>query len=359
MMKYLKIQNKLVNVWEHLEDRIKAAALSFVVLILTLALFLGGRTILANDDVPIRLVVYAFSTQELVLTQGIFPAFERKWEEETGRDLTITSLFGPSGTLAGQINLGAPADVAILSNERHVNLLKFGEQIEGETQGVVISSTPIIIATKRGNPAGITEFSDLAQPGLQLIHADPHTSGVGEWAILAEYGSALLDSGNQPTAERQLKDIWSNVRLLGSSARSTLTLFEIGAGDALVTYEQDVRLALERGVPLEIVIPRCTIVAQFTAVIVDKNVTSVERPVAEAFIQFLLSDAGQNILHQYHQRSPDPEDNYFPKLIHPFTVEDIGGWPHAYEELILSVWQKEIEQRLDLESISVIQTPGE
>ena len=359
MRKFPKIQNKLVSAWEHLEDRIKAAALTFVVLILTLALFLGGRTILANDNVPIRLVVYAFSTQELALTQGIFPAFERKWEAETGRDLTIKSLFGPSGTLAGQINLGAPADIAILSNERHVNLLKFGKQIEGETQRVVISSSPIIIATKRGNPAGITEFSDLAQPDLQLIHADPHTSGVGEWAILAEYGSAFLDSGNHTTAESQLKDIWSNVRLLGSSARATLTLFELGAGDALVTYEQDARLALERGVPLEIVIPTRTIVAQYAAVLVDKNVTSVERPVAEAFIQYLLSDAGQNILYQYHQRSADPEDNRFPKLIHPFTVEDIGGWSHAYEELILSVWQKEIEPRLDLESISVIQRPGE
>jgi ABC-type sulfate transport system substrate-binding protein len=359
MMKYLKIQNKLVCAWEHLEDRIKAAALSFVVLILTFALFIGGRTILANDEVPIRLVVYAFSTQEEVLTQGIFPAFERKWEAETGRDLIVESLFGPSGTLAGQINIGAPADVAILSNERHVNLLKFGKQIEGETQPVVVSSTPIIIATRPENPAGINEFADLAQPGLQLIHADPHTSGVGEWAILAEYGSAFLDSGYQPTAEKQLMDIWSNVRLLGSSARSTLTLFEMGAGDALVTYEQVARLALERGVPLEIVIPSRTIIAQHVAVIVDKNVTSFERLVAEDFIQYLLSDTGQNILYQYHQRSADPEDNRFPRLIHPFTAEDIGGWSHAYEELILTLWQREIEPRLDLESISVIQSPGE
>jgi len=340
-------------------NRIKATALSFVVLVLTMVLFLGGLTILANDNVPIRLVVYAFSTQELAFTQGIFPAFEREWEAETGKDLIIKSLFGPSSTLTEQINMGARADVAILSNERHVNLLKFKKQIEVETQPVVVSSTPIIIATRPGNPKDITNFADLAQPGLQLIHADPHTSGVAEWAILAEYGSVLLDSGNRPTAERQLKDIWSNVRVLGSSARATLTLFEIGAGDALVTYEQDALLALERGVPLEIVIPTRTIVAQDAAVIVDKNVTSVERPVAEAFIQYILSDAGQKILRQYYQRSADPEDNRFPKLIHPFSVEDIGGWSHAYEELLLSLWQQEIEPHLDLESISVIQSPGE
>jgi len=346
------IPSKTSNGWHHLLGWILVATLVIV------AIFYGGRTILDNEHVPVRLVVYAFSTQEEVLTQGIFPAFESKWEAERGRDLIIESLFGPSGTLAGQINLGAPADVALFSNERHVNLLKLGKQIEVETQPVVISCTTIIIATRPGNPKDITDFADLAQPGLQLLHANPRTSGVGEWAILAEYGSAFLDSGNQPTAERQLKDIWSNVRLLGPSARATMTLFEMGAGDALVTYEQDARLALERSVPLEIVIPTRTIIAQHAAVIVDKNVTSTERPVAEDFIKYLLSDAGQNIFRQYHQRTADPEDNNFPKLIHPFTVEDIGGWSHAYEELILSVWQQEIDPRLDLESISVIQGSG-
>ena len=353
MVKQLLIPSKTSDGWHHLLGWILVATLVIV------AVFYRGRTILADEHVPVRLVVYAFSTQEEVLTQGIFPAFESQWEAETGQDLIVESLFGPSGTLAGQINLGAPAEVFIFSNERHVALLKFGKQVHMESQPVVISSTPIIIATRPGNPKGIKEFADLAQPSLQLLHANPRTSGVGEWAILAEYGSALLDSGNQPTAEHQLKDIWSNVRLLGPSARATMTLFEMGAGDALVTYEQDARLALERGVPLEIVIPTRTIIAQHVAVIVDKNVTSVERPVAEEFIQYLLSDAGQNILCQYYQRSADPEDNCFPKLIHPFTVEDIGGWSHAYKEIILSLWQQEIEPRLDLESISVIQGPGE
>ena len=58
-----------------------------------------GRITMANAPTRVRLVVYAFSTQEEVLTQGIFPAFEQAWEAKTGQDLTIEGVFGPSGTL--------------------------------------------------------------------------------------------------------------------------------------------------------------------------------------------------------------------------------------------------------------------
>jgi len=342
-----------------INDRIKAAILSFIVLMLALALFLGGRTILANDNLPIRLVVYAFSTQEEVLTQGILPGFERKWESENGQDLIIESLYGPSGTLAGQINLGAHADVVLFSNERHVSLLKFGKQVNQETQPVVFSCTPIIVVTRPGNPPGITEIEDLSQPDLQLLHANPRSSGVGEWAILAEYGSAYLLSGDESTAEKQIKDIWNNVNILAPSARAAMTLFEMGAGDALITYEQDAQMAVDRGVALEIVKPTNTIIAQHVAVIVDKNVSRVERPVAEAFTQYLISAPGQDIFMGYHQQPADLLSKDVAESDHYFTVVELGGWSSAYQELILSLWQKEIEPLLVLEPAYMIQRPGD
>ncbi len=330
------------------------------VALLILVAFYGGRALFSNAQGPVRLVVYAFSTQEEVLTQHIFPAFEKAWEAETGRDLTIEAVFGPSGTLAGQINLGAPADVALLSNEQHVNWLKVGRRVGQETKPVVVSTTPMVIVTRPGNPTGITDYHDLASPGLRLLHADPRTSGAGDWAVLAEYGSALLESGNQETAQSQLKAIWDNVRLLAPSARATVTLFELDAGDALVTYEQDAHLAMTRGVPLEIVVPPRTIVAQHVVVIVDANVTSAERPVAQAFVRYLLSDAGQMAFTNYHQRPAHLKSDTFPPLVDPFTVEELGGWSRAYSELVEALWQMEIEPRLELEpSPRLLDTRGE
>jgi formate transporter len=319
-------------------------------LLLLVGLLFGGVITYANARSPVTLVVYAFSTQEEVLTQGIFPAFEQAWEAETGRDLTIKGVFGPSGTLAGQINLGAPADVALLSNEQHINWLKFGRQVQQDTQPVVVSTTPMVIITRPGNHMGITDFDDLTQPSLRLLHADPTPSGAGDWALLAEYGSALLESGDQAAAQTELEAIWKNVQLLGVSARATLTLFELGAGDALVTYEQDARLALARGVPLEIVIPPRTIVAQHMAVIVDDNVTATERPVAQAFVNYLLSDAGQQAFTLYYLRPANLESEAFPPLTHPFTVDELGGWSQAYTELVERLWQTDIKPHLGLES---------
>jgi ABC-type sulfate transport system substrate-binding protein len=308
-----------------------------------------GRAALANTRDPVRLVVYAFSTQEEVLTQGIFPAFEQAWEAETGRELTIEGLFGPSATMAGQINLGAPADVALFSNAQHVIHLKVGRRVRQDTQPVVIGLTPMVIVTRPGNPLGIHSFADLSRPGVRLLHADPRSSGAGQWAVLAEYGNALAESNSRSGAEGQLQAIWRNVRVLAPSARSAMTLFELGAGDALLTYEQDARLAQERGVPLEIVVPAQTIVAQHVAVVVDDNVRPAERPAAEAFIRYLQSESGQDLLARYHLRSPETGSDLLPALAQPFTVEDLGGWPRAYLELVDTLWQKEIEPHLDLE----------
>lgn len=327
---------------------IGAAALLAVV-------YFGGRVLLQRNG-PVQLVVYAFSTKEEALTQAIFPAFEAAWEAETGRELTITGVFGPSSTLAGQINLGAPADVAVFSNEQDITRIKVGGRIDRDAQGVLVSYTPMVIAARGGNPAGLADWRDLARPGLRVLHPDPRTSGAGAWGVLAEYGSALLESGSPAEAQQQLEAIWGNVRALSPSARDALTLFELGAGDALVTYEQDVRLAQQRGAPLEVVIPPRTILAQHVAVAVDRNLSPAERPAAEAFIAYLLSEAGQEALVRYHWRPALPDGSAMPPLQQPFAVQELGGWARASAEVIDGVWQQQIQPWLDAEIIGPL--PG-
>jgi len=329
------------------------------VIILGILIYLGWNRIHSTGDRQLRLIVYAFSTQEEVLKQGIFPAFEQVWEAETGKDLILEGVFGPSGTLSVQITQGEPADVAIFSNQRHIDWLKFSKVVDKDTDQVMIASTPLVILTRSDNPIGVLDFVDLMEPGIQLLHGDPIGSGIGEWAVLAEYGSAYLDAGDHNIAEAQLKGIWQNVRLLGSSARVTMRLFELGAGDALVTYEQDARFAQERGVPLEVIMPQRTILARHYAVIIDKNVTSVERPVVEAFLAFILSDAGQQILSQYYFRPANIESDTLPALIHPFTEEDLGGWAQAYERLIEDYWKSKIEPSLELIPVATFRVAGE
>jgi sulfate transport system substrate-binding protein len=328
-------------------------------LALLLAVVIYGRIVRSEEPTQVRLVVYAYSTQEEALTQSIFPAFEQAWEAQTGQDLIVEGVFGPSGTLAGQINLGAPADVALFSNAQHVTHLKVGRRVRVETIPVAVSHTPMVIVVRPGNPAGIAEYADLAHPDLHILHADPDSSGAGEWALMAEYGSALIDSGDREAAEAQLWAIWRNVRLLGASARAAMTMFEMGAGDAFVTYEHDALLAQERGVPLEIVTPSRTIVTRQVAVVINGWVMPERMSVAEAFVSYLVSDAGQQALSRYHLRPAELGGEPFPGILQPFTVDDLGGWPQVYDQVVEKLWREQIEPSLDLEPAPTLLDRGE
>jgi sulfate transport system substrate-binding protein len=177
--------------------------------------------------------------------------------------------------------------------------------------------------------------------------------------LLAEYGSALTDGADPRAAKEQLRAIWQHVHLMAPSARSALTLFELGAGDFLITYEQDALLAQARGVPLEIVIPTSTILAQPVAVLVEANLTRAERAVAQAFLDFLVSPEGQQILENYHLRQPDGQSTQLPAIQHSFTVENLGSWQQAYDLLIAGFWQSEIAPQLDLEPVAPLLAPGD
>ncbi|MGB2955698.1 MAG: extracellular solute-binding protein [Anaerolineales bacterium] len=347
-MSIIQIQKVIKSHWR----KIGAGLLGFLFIASTA--YYGWQVYGIDGNSPVQLIVYAFSTQEEVFTQGIFPAFEQSWESTADTDLIIKGVFGPSGTLAGQINLGAPADVAIFSNENHINWLKIGHLIEDDVQPLSFGTSPVVIVTRPGNPAGIEDFSDLSQPDLILLHADPRSSGAGEWSLIAVYGSIYLETEDESTSLKQLQEIWNNVHLMAPSARATLTLFELGAGDALITYEQDAMLAQDRGVALDIVIPSPTILTQPAAVAINKNITRSERAAVQAFLDFLSSPQGQTIFARYHLRPASPEGSeQFPQ-INTFTTKDLGGWAIVYSQRLKPYWEKEILPALSLDEESSI-----
>ena len=304
------------------------------------------------------IVVYSFSVEEEVMTEEVFPAFQDYWREKTGQEVTFQSVFASSEEITEEILDGAPADVAILSNEQHAVWLRINDWVETDwhtfPQQGIISRSPLVIVVRPGNPLGIEDWADLVRPGVNLVHADPRTSGGAQWALLAEYGSALLDEKNssQEAAHEQLRDIWANVVATPPSARDALKQFVFGAGDALVTYEQDALLAQARGATLEVVTPRSTIMSEHVAVIVDRNVQPWEREVIEAFVASLWSEAAQETFTRYYFRAVTDEAlnqavPEFHEIERPFTVHDLGGWGRAYPEIIHGVWEKQILKGTD------------
>jgi sulfate/thiosulfate-binding protein len=337
-----------------------ALALALVPLILVLV---SCQTNQAQNSKPTRqtIVVYSFSVEEEVMNKEIFPAFMKYWEQRAGEEVTFQSIFTGSEEIADRIVKGGLADVAILSNEQHAVWLNINDLVQTDWhdfphQGV-ISQSPIVIVVRPGNPLGITDWADLCRPNVKLVHADPQTSGGAQWALLAEYGSALMAGESQEAAKEQLRGIWTNVIDSPSSAREALKEFLFGVGDALITYEQDALLAQSRGASIEVVTPPRTIMSEHVVVLVDHNVDPWEREVVNAFVSFLWSDTAQNAFTRYYFRPVTDEalealaaDNAsstgtlprFSKIEQPFTVQDLGGWGQMYPEIIRGVWEEEI-----------------
>ena len=310
----------------------------------------GGQTI----------TVYGFSIMKEALEKDIYPAFAEKWRREHGADVGFVSSFAGSETVTNQILQGAPADVAILSIERDADRLAQGKATTTDWRAFpnagIINKTPFVILVRKGNPKNITDFSDLAAPGVKLIHPDPVSSGGAQWSILSIYGSELKKtqgaSGepDQVAALHLLQNIWKNVISTPGSAREARTQFETGFGDALITYELEGLLMKQAGAEIEMVIPKSTIFSEHPAVIIDRNVTAAKRPVVQAFLNYLWTDEAQKAFVKYHFRSVTNEsfnqaNAEFAKIEQPFTIELFGGWDKAYPDIIEKIFRDQVQSK--------------
>src|SRR6266436_1145936 len=310
----------------------------------------------------VNITLYGFSIMKESLEKEIYPAFAAKWKREHGVDVHFTSSFAGSETITNQILQGVKAEVAILSIERDAQRLKDKGFVTSDwhtlPQKGIVNKTPFVILVRKGNPKGIHDFPDLAKPGIKLIHPDPVSSGGAQWSILAIYGSELVKSDKQTggadhaRAIQMLQAVWRNVISTPGSAREARTQFESGYGDALITYELDALLMKEGSAKAdaEIVIPEATIFSEHPAVIIDRNVTASDRPVIEAFIQYLFTEEAQRAFVKFHFRSStnetlDQENKELATIKYPFTVDYFGGWDKAYPEIIEKVFRDQVQKR--------------
>lgn len=306
---------------------------------------------------PRTVVFYGFSILGEALNEDVLPDFARRWQARTGERVEFITSFAGSGTVTNQLTLGVPAHLALLSLELDAErLAAAGVVAPGSWRrlphGGVVNRTPFVLMVRKGNPLGIHDFSDLARPGVRVVHPDPLTSGGANWALLAEYGSAARRSPAPPENEREagfqlLRGVWHNVVAQAASARAARTQFENGFGDVLVTYEQDVLADAAQGkLPGEIVYPPSTVLSEHTLVVVDKNVEPADRALIDALVQFLWSEPAQRSFVRRGFRSVDERLNganpAFGTIQDPFRVADFGGWNRVKKEIVDGIWRDRV-----------------
>ncbi|MCP1145708.1 sulfate ABC transporter substrate-binding protein [Lysinibacillus endophyticus] len=271
-------------------------------------------------------------------------AFVSHWKEETGQDVTFQQSHGGSGKQGRAVIDGLEADVVTLALAYDIDEIALSRQLlnedwqtEFENNSSPYTST-IVFLVRKGNPKGIKDWDDLVKDGVSVITPNPKTSGGARWNYLAAWAYAGEKfNGDEAKIKQFMKDLYGNVEVLDSGARgSTTTFVEREIGDVLIAWENEAYLSLnELGEDkFEIVTPSLSILAEPPVAIVDKVVDKKgTREVAEAYLEYLYSDEGQEIAakNYYRPRNEEILAKYKDQFqdLNLITIDEFGGWQEA------------------------------
>jgi sulfate transport system substrate-binding protein len=258
-----------------------------------------------------NLSLVAYSTPAGAFSK-IIPAFQAT---AAGKDVTFKQSYGASGSQAAAVHNGLPADVVNLSLAPDVSVLSqaglIGTNWNKDQYGGIVTDSIVVFVVRKGNPKNIKAWADLVKPGIQVINANPFTSGGARWNVMAAWG-----------AEIKVQD---------SSARASMNTFVGGKGDVLLAYENEAIQAQQAGADIQFVRPSATILIENPIAVLKNTQHPTE---AKAFVDFTRSPAAQNIWATYGYRPIDKTvfkkwTKTFPVPKQLFTIRDIvkGGWP--------------------------------
>lgn len=278
------------------------------------------------------------------LYQEVNQVFAKQWQAKTGDVLKVKQSHGGSGKQARAVIDGLDADIVTLALAHDIDQISQQGLIAKDWQKrLTNNSSPytstIVFLVRKGNPKGIKDWNDLVKPGTGVITPNPKTSGGARWNYLAAWGYAAQQPGaSQASAQEFVRKLYKNVPVLDSGARgATTTFIERGIGDVLIAWENEALLAIKELGPnkVDIVMPSSSILAEPPVALVDKAVDKRgTRKVAQAYLDFLYTEQGQDIIvkHYYRPSSATALKKHatlFPK-VKLFTLNEVfGSWAIA------------------------------
>jgi sulfate/thiosulfate transport system substrate-binding protein len=270
-------------------------------------------TFAASTAAAVELLNVSYDpTRELY--KAINAAFAAKYKAETGQDVTIKQSHGGSGTQARAVIDGLDADVVTLALWGDTNAIaKAGLMPADWDKRLPNDSLPytstIVFVVRKGNPKGIKDWPDIVKPGVEIVTPNPKTSGNGKLAFLSAWGYVKSQGGSDGDALEFVKKLYAQTPVLDLGARgSTVTFVEKGIGDVHLSWENEAKLEVqEAGGAVEIVYPSTSILAQPHVAWIDKNVEHKgTAAVAKAYLEFLYTPEGQEIIAKNFYRPTDP-----------------------------------------------------
>jgi molybdate transport system substrate-binding protein len=209
-----------------------------------------------------------------------FTALGEAFEAENA-GTSVTFNFAASSELVTQINEGAPADVYASADQANMQRLIDGIGTVGDPQ--VFASNVLQIIVEPGNPLAIAGVDDLADPDVLFVTAAPEVP-------IGRYTREVLDAAGVEVAPKSLEE----------SVRGVVGKVVLGEADAGIVYVTDVIAAGDGAEGVEIPLDVNVVATYPMALPADASNTVT----AQAFVDFVVSDAGRAVLAAYGFAAP-------------------------------------------------------
>jgi sulfate/thiosulfate-binding protein len=249
-----------------------------------------------------------------------------------GKNVKFTQSYGASGDQAAAVIAGQAADVvefSVLTDmTKLVNKKLVAADWDSNPEHGFVTDSVVSLVVRKGNPKGIKDWSDLIKPGVKVLTPNPFSSGSARWNIMGAYGAQIKAGDTDAQATDYLKALFKNVIVQDASGSKALTDFVGGAGDVLLSYENEAIYAQAKGQAVDYVVPSDTLLIENPIAVT----TTTKYPVqAKAFVDFLYSQPGQQIFADIGYRPTSPgvtsTVNKFPVPTGLFNIGSLGGWP--------------------------------
>jgi sulfate/thiosulfate-binding protein len=303
-------------------------------LLLTAAACSNDSSSTSADGKSVTLLNVSYDpTRELYAE--INTAFAKQYQEQKHVAVTIKQSHGGSGKQARAVVDGLEADVVSLALAGDIDviadkgLIDKGWSSRLRDHAAPYTST-IVFVVRKGNPKGVKDWDDLVRDDVKVITPNPKTSGGARWAYLAAWLHGRK-TGGDAAAKEFVRKLYKNVPVLDTGARaSTTTFVERQIGDVLLSWENEAYLAKAETPDLEIVVPSHSILAEPPVSVVDKVAARHgTADVAKAYLEFLYTEQGQQIIAKHHYRPRLASVKSELPSLELGTIDDFGGWAKA------------------------------
>lgn len=217
-------------------------------------------------------------------------AFEELGEEftdQTGAEVTFS--FAGSSTLATQIEQGAPADVFASADEAQMENVEEAGLVSGQPE--VFTTNREVIVVPADNPGDVTDFADLANPGLRLVLAQ-------EDVPAAEYAAEILDKAadNPEYGEDFKEDVKNNIGSREEDVRVAVNRVVVGDADGTFGYASDVTPGIRDEVLIVEIPEDLNITAEYPmAALSDSQNTDL----SQRWIDFVSGEEGRSVMEKW------------------------------------------------------------